>query len=219
MDSKVKLVLYDLDGTLADTREDIACAANYMLREMGAPELTRDQVACHVGQGLHHLVSGCLGTADKKKIEAGARYYRDYYGRHMLDHTVLYPGAREVLEYFRSRRQAVITNKPNPFSRQILEALGAADFFFQILAGDSGHPHKPDPRAMQYVMQQAPASPAETVFIGDSLIDIQTGRNAGVKTVVVSHGFSAEDELQSAAPDGLFRNFSELLAHARRERW
>ncbi len=214
-----KLMIYDLDGTLVDTRKDIAHAVNRMLSEMGAAQLSEGQIARHVGRGLYHLVGSCLDTNDKKKIEAGARLYRDYYSRHMLDNTVLFPGAKEILEYFKGQNQAVLTNKPNPFSQQILEALGTADYFIEILAGDSKFPKKPDPAAVHFLMERTGAGPHQTVLVGDSLIDIETGRNAGVVTVVVSHGFSAENELKSAAPDGIFRNFKELLAYARQEGW
>ena len=214
-----RLIIYDLDGTLADTREDIALAVNHMLREMKCPALAQDRIAGYVGHGLHHLVKSCLKTEDPKQIEKGSKIYRRYYGEHMLDHTRLYPGAREVLDYFKERIQAVITNKPSPFSKDMLHALGVADYFSEIVGGDDGLPKKPNPAAMLAIMKRDEIPPAETLFIGDSRIDIETGRNAGVATVVVTHGFAGEDELKSAKPDGLFKDFRELLAAAKKEGW
>ena len=125
-----------------------------------------------------------------------ALIYRAYYAVHLVDQSRLYPGAVAVLTHFSARRQAVITNKPEPFSRDILRALGIEAFFCQIVGGDSDYPKKPDPASIRAVMETWGALPAETLFIGDSPIDIETGRNAGVLTVGVTHGFSDEDELR-----------------------
>jgi len=215
----VKLLIYDLDGTLVNTREDIVRAANHMLQQMGQSGISAEEVSSYVGKGLYFLIKGCLKTEDAKKIEKGSKIYRDHYAAHMMDHSSLYPGAREILEYFKNKKQAVITNKPNPFSYQMLKALGVADYFVEIVAGDSDYPKKPDPGAVLAMMQKENVLPGETVFIGDSAIDIQTGRNAGIKTVVVTHGFSGEDELKLARPDAMVRDFSELLELARKENW
>ncbi len=132
-----RLIIYDLDGTLADTREDIARAANYMRRQMGKTPLSVEQISRFVGRGVHALIQGCLETDDERAVEKGIKVYRTYYGEHMLDSTRLYPGAVETLEYFKDRFQAVITNKPNPFSFELLKALGTADYFFEIIPGNS----------------------------------------------------------------------------------
>ena len=214
-----RLIIYDLDGTLVDTREDIACAANHMRAQMGKPPLRVEEVSRFVGRGVYALIQGCLETDDAKAIEKGTKIYRDHYGRHMLDSSRLYPGAREVLDYFKTRAQAVITNKPNPFSFELLKALGVADYFFEIIPGNSEHPKKPDPGAIFHLMKTQKVTLPETLFIGDSLVDIETGRNAGVETAALTHGFGTPDELQSAAPDRLFKDFRELLEEAKKRGW
>ncbi len=214
-----RLIIYDLDGTLVDTREDIARAANHMLAALKAPPLDQLTIERFVGRGLHHLIKSCLKTEDAKQIEKGSKVYRDYYAKHMLDHTVLYPGAREALEYFKGRLQAVITNKPNPYSRQILEALGVAHYFVEIVAGDTDYPKKPDPTAVLSIMKREKVEADETLFVGDSLIDIETGRNAGIETVVISHGFEAEETLQSENSAGVVSGFHELLTFANQKGW
>jgi len=173
------LIIYDLDGTLVDTREDIARAANHMLEQMGRRRMATEEVCRQVGRGLFALIQGCLETEDPEALSKGAKIYRDYYARHMLDSSRLYPGALEILDYFKDRKQAVITNKPNPFSYELLKAL----------------------------------------FVGDSRVDIETGRNAGVETVVLTHGFGTLDELQSASTAGIFNSFHELLQAARKKGW
>ncbi len=214
-----QLIIYDLDGTLVDTRADIAQAVNHMLAVLNAAPLDPPRIERFVGRGLHHLIKSCLRTDDSKQIEKGTNIYREYYAKHMLDHTVLYPGAKEVLEYFKGRFQAVITNKPNPYSRQILEALGVVSYFCEIVAGDTDYPKKPDPTAVLSIMKREKVQAAETLFVGDSLIDIETGRNAGIETVVISHGFESEEALQSANPAAVVSGFHELLSFAKQKGW
>lgn len=215
----MRLIIYDLDGTLADTKRDITDGANHMRRAFGKPPLSEEIVGRFVGQGVYALVGNCLETEDSRQIEKGIKIYREYYGRHMLDHTRLYPGALEALNYFRERKQAVMTNKPNPFSREILVALGVGDFFCEIVAGDSQFPKKPDPEALFFLMERERSAPNETLFIGDSAIDIETGRRAGIQVAVVSHGFGTQDELQSARPDVLAKDFPALLKMAQDKGW
>ena len=211
--------MYDLDGTLVDTRRDIAEAANHMRSRMGLPPMPEKEICGYVGLGLQSLVEGCLGTADPAKAEEGTRVYRAYYSEHLLDHTVLYPGAREVLEHFRPRRQAVITNKPDPYSRRILEALGVDGYFFEIVAGNSGYPKKPDPESLLALMRGEGAAASGTLFVGDSPVDVETGAKAGVLTVAVSQGFTERDELERSGPDHLIEGFQELLDLAREKAW
>ena len=214
-----KLIAYDLDGTLADTRQDIIHGVLHMLQAMGAPPLEAAEIERCVGRGLHDLIRGTLRMDDSKRIEKGARCFRDYYGAHMLDHTRLFKGAREVLEYFHPRPQAVLTNKPNPFSERMLEGLNVRSFFMAVLTGEPGRPQKPDPYAFCELLKQESISPEEALFVGDSPVDIETGRRAGVETVVMMHGFSSEIELKSHTPDHLVRDFTELLALARSRGW
>ena len=214
-----KLILYDLDGTLADTRRDIIEAVQHMLNVTELPSMEASQIEKYVGLGVHHLISGAMRTEDVKKVEKGIKIYRDYYTAHMLDHTKLYPGAVETLNYFKTRKQAVVTNKPNPYSRDILTALGVEKYFIEIIAADAGAPRKPDPTAVKKLMHIENVSAAETLFIGDSLIDIETAENAGVEIVVLTHGFGAENELKSASPAGVFQDFYRLLEFIKEKNW
>ncbi len=214
-----KLILYDLDGTLADTRRDIINGVRHALGVLNGPDLTDDEIKDCVGTGLHALIRQVFRTEDEKLADRGSQLYREHYKKHMLDHTKLYPGVREFLEHFKDRKQAVITNKPNPFSSQILEALGVAHFFIAILAGDNGLPFKPDPAAIRHLIEETDASPEEVIFVGDSPIDIQAARNAGIEVVTLSHGFASEATLREAKPDYIIHNFSELLRLAKAKKW
>ena len=223
--TRKRLIVYDLDGTLVDTREDISRSANHLRAQMGLPPLPPRQICGYVGLGLKKLVANVLeipaaaSAEGEARIEKGMRIYRAHYAEHLLDNTVLYPGAREVLEHFRDRGQAVITNKPNPYSRQILEALGVAGYFLEIVAGDEAYPKKPNPASLLAILQREKIPPAEALLVGDSPIDMETGAKAGVMTVAVAHGFTDREELASAGPDALVADLRELLSLALRESW
>ena len=214
-----KLILYDLDGTLVDTRRDIINSVRYALKTLNGPELTDDEIKDCVGTGLHALIKQAFRTDDEKLADRGSKLYREHYKKHMLDHTHLYGGACECLEYFKDRKQAVITNKPNPYSSQILEALGVAHYFIAILAGDNGLPFKPDPAAIRHLMLDTDSTEEEVIFVGDSSVDIQAARNAGVEVVTLSHGFASEAALREAKPDHIVHNFAEILRLAQEKGW
>ena len=214
-----RLIIYELDGTLVDSLEDLVAAVNVMLGEMGASPLSAREIRRHVGWGLHELVRRCLCTDEARRIERGMTRFRAYYGRHLLDHTQLYPGARDVLDHFRARRQGIVTNKPNPFCRDVLEGLGVSGYFSEVIAGDSGHPKKPDPAGVRALLKSARVDPSESLLVGDSPIDVETGRRARVFTIGVLNGFADEQELQAAAPDAVAHDLGELLAMAKARGW
>lgn len=214
-----KLLIYDLDGTLVDTGEDICRSANAMRASYGLPPLEREKVDRFVGRGVHHLIGNCLETQDEKRIEKGIKIYRAYYGEHMMDHSRLYPDALKMLEHFRDRIQTVLTNKPNPHSREMLDNLGVGRFFSEIIAGNSGFAKKPAPDPVHHWKVLWGLKESDIVMVGDSLIDIETCRNAGIECAVLSHGFGTADELKSASPNYYADSFQELLAIAIKEGW
>ena len=214
-----RLILYDLDGTLVDTLEDITSAVNHTLRMLQLPAVAADEVRGYVGRGVRQLVQRCIKMEDPKRLEYGMQVYLAYYARHMLDHSRLYPGVEPFLEQFASRQQAVITNKPNPFSQQILEALGIARHFIEIIAGDSGYPKKPSPESARALMQRTGVAASDTVFIGDSPIDVEAGRSAGIMTVGLTQGLTDESELRAAHPDLVVSHLTELLDLAVQQNW
>lgn len=214
-----KLILYDLDGTLVDTRRDIINSVRYALNELNGPQVTDDEIKDCVGSGLHALIRKVFRTQDEKLADKGSKLYRTHYIDHMLDYSVLYPEAKDVLEYFKDRKQAVVTNKPSPFSQQILEGLGISEYFIDVLTGDNGIPHKPDPGAIFHLMERTVASKEEVLFVGDSLVDIETARNAGVEEVVIAQGFNTEETLVAAKPSYLVKNCGELLQLIKEKKW
>ena len=206
-----KLIIYDLDGTLVDTREDIALSANAMLEQLDRAPMPHVQIQSYVGKGLHYLIQNCLGTQDSQLVRRGSQIYRDYYAEHMLDHTDLYPDARIFLEQCAQKTQVVITNKPDPFSTQILQDLHVDHYFKAIIPGNGIYKPKPYPLSTQAMMKETGARPEEVLWVGDSPVDIDTARAAGVDVVVFTHGFSPRAQLEKVGPDMICDHFSELL--------
>ena len=210
----MRLLIFDLDGTLIDSSRDIAISTNAMLRHLGRPEVDAKTVNSYVGNGVGTLVRRALGeSAPEPEYEAALAFFTHYYRAHSLEHTRLYPGIREALDELKGpeAKLAVLTNKPVKISRDILHGLGAADYFFRIYGGDSLEGKKPNPIGIAKLMDEAGARPEETTMIGDSDVDMITARNAGVQACGVEWGFRPES-LGEPCPDILVESPSRLTA-------
>ncbi len=207
---QVRLLVFDLDGTLVDSKQDLALSVNAMRMEMGLDPLPLDLIASYVGHGVTLLVRRSLGSlATKENVEKGLAFFLDYYREHMLDNTLPYPGVAEALEKLAGHKMAVLTNKPVNFSREMLTRLGFASSFAYIYGGNSFPQKKPDPMGMHKLMEDLQIPARETLMVGDSDTDILTGRNAGVWTCGVTYGFGAHT-LEKVPPDLLIDDMREL---------
>lgn len=208
---RVKLLIFDLDGTLIDSRQDLCNSVNGMLRYLGRPELPCDLVASYIGDGAPMLVRRALGDpADEDYLRAALEYFLSYYREHKLDTTFVYPGAMEALQAIADgRKMAVLSNKPVNPSRAIVEALGLKRFFAQVYGGNSFSTKKPDPFGARALLHEFGVQPEEAMIIGDSSNDVLTGRNAGIWTCGCCYGF-APHTLEQAPPDVLIDDPSEL---------
>jgi phosphoglycolate phosphatase len=210
------LVVFDLDGTLIDSSRDLAAALNQMLDRLrpGTPPLSLEDVRSMIGDGARKLVERGLRAAGlSDPPQEALPVYLDCYGARLLEATYLYPGVLEALEALASRHLAVLTNKPGDFSRAILEGLGVARFFRRIYGGGDLPARKPDPVGLHRLLAEAGAEPREAVMIGDSAIDVRTGRAAGVRTIGVLYGFDPEG-LRRESPDRLVQEPRDLIALA-----
>jgi phosphoglycolate phosphatase len=199
------LFVFDLDGTLIDSRRDLADSANALLEERGGRSLPVDAVARMVGDGAALLVRRALIAAGLDPESPGALpRFLELYDDRLLAHTQLYDGTREAIETLAADAPlAVLTNKPGRATRAILEGLGVARFFRWILGGDGPWPRKPHPAALQELMSRAETAPPQTVMIGDSAIDLATARAAGTRICLVRYGFGFALSENDLGPDDL----------------
>ena len=207
----VDLLIYDLDGTLIDSRPDIVTASNRTLSDLDLPPKTAAQVSESIGRGVQNLVRGLIGTQNESKFEAALKCYKRHYAACLLDQTALYPEVREVLDAFKSKKQVVISNKPHEFSVQILKGLGVLDYFEIVIGGDSVHTKKPSPESIFHVLNELNITPEKSAMIGDSAIDVETGRNAKVTTCAVTYGYGDQTELRQSKPEFLIDRFGRVL--------
>jgi len=206
----IKLVIFDLDGTLIDSRLDLVHSVNAALRHIGRPELPEDVIASYVGDGAPILIQRALGgeAVDESLVRKGLEFFLSYYREHKLDHTTVYPGVAEALAAIQNsqngvpRKMAVLSNKPVIPSRAIVEALGLGPFFSRVYGGNSFATKKPDPEGVRTLLEEHRTRPDQAVIVGDSHVDIRTGRNAGLHTIGVTYGF-APYTLEDEPPDVL----------------
>jgi phosphoglycolate phosphatase len=216
---RIRLLIFDLDGTLIDSQRDLANSVNAMLRHFGRKELSQEAIASYIGDGAPMLVRRALGDPDNGQyMREALDFFLHYYREHKLDNTTLYPGIREALEAVRwaenggsrvERKFAVLSNKPVRPSAQILEGLGVRDLFVQVYGGNSFPTKKPDPQGAITILEETQTPPEDTLIIGDSEIDVITARNAGTWSCGVNYGFRP-DTLKLVPPDVLIDHPREL---------
>jgi len=213
--SGVRVIIFDLDGTLIDSKLDLANAVNATLVHAGHPAKDHESIYSLVGNGAPTLVRRALGDgANDGEVEEALAFFLSYYREHMLDHTVLYPGVREALELLAAperpeRLLAILTNKPVRFSRELVERLDLGRFFRVVYGGNSFERKKPHPLGVETLLRDFNASPREAMLVGDSEVDVQTARNAGIWACGVTYGLGS-DRLPQAAPDLLLDSLVEL---------
>ena len=211
------LLVFDLDGTLIDSKLDLALAVNATRADAGLGDLPHEKIYTYVGNGAPMLIRRALGPeASDEQAERSLLYFYAYYREHMLDNTTLYPGVREALDQWHGEGKAlaVLTNKPVRFSRDIVAGLDLADHFRQVYGGNSFESKKPDPYGLQLVMDENGIPAARTLMVGDSAVDVQTARNAGTASAGVTYGLQPET-FEEHPPDFLVDRMEELLAVTR----
>ncbi len=211
-----RLLVFDLDGTLVDSSRDLAAATNAAVRRVApeAPPLPVEKVCTFVGNGARVLIERTLDHAGiDRAVDDVLPVFLECYGHCLLDTTRPYAGIVEALEALDGLPCAVLTNKPGPFARRILDGLDLAARFARIRGAGDVPAHKPDPRGLEQVMEELESTPAETWMIGDSPVDVRTARAAGVRVAGVSWGLAPEG-LRREAPDRLIDDPRDLVALA-----
>lgn len=207
----IDLIIFDLDGTLIDSLDDLACATNHMLRSMGRTEASREQVRGYVGQGARRLVERAMPDATPEELEEGLARFLVYNEEHIVDKTRFYPGVEETLAALRDagRILTVVSNKNVALCTKVLKTLGADRFFSCIIGADSLAERKPSPEPLLKVLRDFDIAPERAVIVGDSINDIAAGKAAAVATVGCTFGYGDRDEIADA--DYLIDSVPELL--------
>jgi phosphoglycolate phosphatase len=205
------VLIFDLDGTLVDSKKDLALSVNHVRSTFGLSALREEEIAAFIGDGAQMLIQRALGAATSASdVQSGLHLFLSYYREHMLDESVLYPGVAETLGRLDGCRLAVLTNKPVRFSRLMLQGLGILDRFAAVYGGNSFERKKPDPIGIFQILSDTGGAIDDTWMIGDSSVDVLTGRSAGVTTCGVSWGYATVSFAQ-APPDFLIHRMEELV--------
>ncbi|MBM3333386.1 HAD-IIIA family hydrolase [Candidatus Sumerlaeota bacterium] len=195
---RVGLVVFDLDGTLADTFEDIAQATNHVLKAFGCPTLPTETIKGYVGKGARNLLGQLLGPDKQPYVADATALWLDYYERHPTDHTQLYPGAIELIEWLRAHgvRTAILSNKMNSLTQRISAELGLAARVDFVRGESKQWPRKPDPALLDHLIQHFGVKREEVLIVGDSVSDVELARNAGVAFCGVLTGQATREDLE-----------------------
>jgi phosphoglycolate phosphatase len=196
----VRAFIFDLDGTLIDSKMDLVNSVNAMLRSTGRSELSTEMIAGYIGHGAPQLIASVLGSGAKESDRKSAlAIFLAHYEQHCLDATCPYLGVLEGLTALAACPMSVLTNKPLKMTNQILQGLGLAQFFTPVYGGDSFAKKKPDPAGALSILAELGVTPEEAAMVGDSDVDIQTARNSGMRAVAVTYGFGKYDKAANPA--------------------
>ena len=209
--SRFTHLIFDLDGTLVDSKADLAVATNVMLESFGLTPLSIEKVTSYIGDGVRILVERAFGPEHVHLVPQGFAVFMEYYLAHLLDRTRPYDGIPQFLSAARARGiiLSVLTNKPEAPSRTILEGVGLAHFFRAVIGGDTLSVRKPDPRGVVHLQELTKVASEATLIIGDSPIDVKTGEAAGIATCGVTWGFAAQG-LMTTPPEFIVNSVEEL---------
>jgi phosphoglycolate phosphatase len=207
----LKLLIFDLDGTLADTAIDITNAVNYALKPFGIRPFSVEEIKRMVGSGITNLLHSLIPPEhiSDHTLKDVVERFLVYYSEHILDNTVAYPHVKETLQQLGAYKKAVISNKRESFSKKVLEGIGILQYFDIVLGSDSVSERKPSPVPVLEVLKRLGVSKDEAIMIGDSNYDIQTARAADVRVIAVTYGFRPKEMLKDA--DYMIDDFGELL--------
>jgi phosphoglycolate phosphatase len=213
MKRPIDLVMFDLDGTLADTGRDLADSVNHTRAHFNLEPLPETLVYTHVGRGVEHLLRHSLPKDSIDHFQEVMRVFLARYESHLLDTTILYPGVHEVLDYFRGKRRVVVSNKMHRLTVAVLRGLGVENQFDAILGGDSAAEKKPHPALIHDVLNRFQIVPAHALIVGDGDTDVEAGKRAGVVTCGVTYGLGSKEGLIAAKPDVLIDDLAELSGY------
>ncbi len=206
----IDLIIFDLDGTLVDSRDDIANAVNFTLKKIGLKEKSISEITSYIGKGVEDLIRGSLGNKQEALLTRALSVFEEYYKKHSTDNSVLYPNVKEILEYFKNKRKAIVTNRNYEFALIALNKLGIYDYFESIIGGDDIGCMKPSSCPLDISMNKLNTNKEEVIIVGDMDIDIIAGKRAGIITCGVTYGIGKKEDIIKAKPDFIIDDIIDL---------
>ncbi len=210
MATPIDLLIFDLDGTLIESKWDIADSVNLTLRDLGLPERPQEEVFSFVGDGIKKLLRLAVGEMDESRYAEALRVFRGHYLTHCLDRTRYYPGVETVLSHFDAKLKSVATNKSLEYTKVILKGLGD-HYFAHVVGGDNGFGLKPEPGMLVHTLEQLGIAKERAVLIGDSTNDINGGHNAGIRVCAVGYGMGNRARMMACNPDWFIERPEDLM--------
>jgi len=210
LSGNIKLVIFDLDGTLVDSKYDLTDSVNFVRHEHGLNPLPVDKVASYLGSGITALVKAVLAELKNENFDEAVKMFKDNYAKHLTDKTLPYKDVIEMLSNI-PQPKVLLSNKDEKFSKQILETLGLSKYFTEIYGGDSFKEKKPSPLPIYEIMKKFSLNKEDVVMVGDGANDIMVGKNAGITTIGVLYGYSSQQQLNDLAPDYQAKSPKEIV--------
>ena len=208
--TSVDLLIFDLDGTLIESKWDIAHSVNFTLSALGLPERPIEEIFGFVGDGVKRLLRLAVGEGNQEQFEEALKVFRGHYLEHCLDRTNFYPGIEPMLEHFAHKPKAIATNKSIEYTRVIVNGLGQQHFTYMV-GGDNGFGLKPEPGMLLHIINKMGASKERTILVGDSTNDINGGHNAGIRVCAVGYGMGNREKMEACKPDWFIEKPEQLM--------
>jgi len=206
----VDLLIFDLDGTLIESKWDIAKSVNFTLAELGLPTRPIEEIFGYVGDGVKKLLRLAVGEGNQARFEEALKVFRRYYLDHCLDQTAYSPGIIPMLQHFAHKQKAIATNKSIDYTRVIMNSLGPSDFVYMV-GGDDGFGLKPEPGMLLHILEKLNVAKDRAVLVGDSTNDINGGHNAGIRVCAVGYGMGNREKMAACQPDWFIERPEELM--------
>ena len=208
--SDIKFVIFDLDGTLVNSKFDLTDSVNFVRHEYGFNPLPIDNVASYLGSGITALVKAVLSELKNEEFDIAVKMFKDNYAKHLTDKTRVYDGVARMLASI-LQQKVLLSNKDEKFSKNILKTLELSQFFTEIYGGDSFKEKKPNPLPIFEIMKKFSLKKEEVIIVGDGTNDILVGKNAGIKTIGVSYGYSSLEQIKKLSPDFIAKDTNEII--------